>query len=297
MDMPSIANIASTNWVERLRAGAQPSPDDLRQHLLTVHEANAGFTEACAARCHDGEGRTSYEWLAEAVPVDAMSVLDLACGSGPLLSLLTARHGPQTRLIGVDMSESELGLAATRVPPGRVEFHCGLAQNMPYFADGSIHTVLCHWALTLMDPVEPVLREVRRVLRPGGRFAAIIDGPADIAPLYQTANRVIYDAVQQSIPHYGAIDMGDPRVRSADALRALAGAVFGRDAVTIQPSVVSLTGAPADVAAEAAGFFYASFVLPEDERALMLAALADALTDDSGQAQFDMPINRLVVQL
>ncbi len=290
--------VAETRWVEQLRQGLQPSAADLRQHLLTVHQSRAGFTEACAARCRDSHGRTSYEWLADAVERDGhRRVLDLACGSGPLLALLAGRHGAALELSGIDMSKAELGLAAARVPNGLATLHCALAQDMPFFDDGALDVVLCHWALTLMDPVEPVLREVRRVLRAGGRFAAIIDGPMEMAPRYQTANALIYDAVQRSVPHYGEIDMGDPRVRTADALLALAGAVFGRNAVSIEPNIVSLTGDPADVAREAAGFFYASFVLPDDERAVMLAELAAALTDSDGTARFDMPINRLVVDL
>ena len=72
------------------------------------------------------------------------------------------------------MSADELTLARQRVPDPAVKLHLGLAQHMAFIADRSIDVVLCHWGLTLMDPVEQVLAEVRRVLRPEGILAAIV---------------------------------------------------------------------------------------------------------------------------
>lgn len=287
-------HITSTSWTESLRRGVQPSAADLRAHLITVHRAKAGFTEACAANCRDDAGRTSYEWLADTVdPGSHHHVLDLACGSGPLLSLLAARHKGRVQLTGVDMSGDELAVARSRLPDGAASLQAGLAQDMPFLPHGGVAAVLCHWALTLMDPVEPVLREVHRVLRPGGVFAAIIDGPMALAPHYETVNDIIYSEVQRDVPAYGTFDMGDPRVRSADALEDLAGGVFGADRIQIEPNVVTLTGPAMAVAREAAGFFYASFLVPDQARQRMLDAIARVLSVGDGKAAFHMPINRL----
>ena len=77
--------------------------------------------------------------------------------------------------------------------------------------------MLCHWALTLMDPIGPVLDEVRRVLTPEGRFAALVDGPMNTAPGYSEVHDLIYSYVQEEIPSYGEIDLGDPRIRGLKA--------------------------------------------------------------------------------
>ena len=174
-----------TDWTRLVGGGTAPDADALRGHLRSIHRDNAGFTERCAGQCRDAAGRTTYDWLMAAVdPVAHHSVLDLACGSGALLALCDAGLPATTRLAGLDMSPDELDLAHKRLPAGRARLIEGRAQHLDAFADGSVDAVLCHWALTLMDPVQPVLAEIARVLDPRGRFAAIVDGPMALAPGY-----------------------------------------------------------------------------------------------------------------
>ena len=292
----------SSRWVDCLEGQGRPTPSDLCEHLLEVHRYHAGFTEMCASRSRDASGRNSYEWLIEAVDADRHhTILDLACGSGPLTELCHRHIGQRAQLIGVDMSADELRLARNRVPEGRAEFHQALAQDMAFLEDNSVDAVLCHWALTLMDPVEQVLTEIRRVLRPGGVFAAIVDGDMETTPCYQRQHQIIYDWVRREFPRYGAIDLGDPRVRKPAALGELINGFFCEDQVKIEPSVVELQGDPETLAKQAAGFFYASFVLSPASRAQMLEELeqdfaARCTNDRGGHGRFRMPINRLVVQ-
>ena len=70
------------------------------------------------------------------------------------------------------MSQAELNLAKTLADTATLVH--AKAQNLEFIGDEEIDVVLCHWALTLMDPVGPVLEEVSRVLKPGGTFAAIV---------------------------------------------------------------------------------------------------------------------------
>ena len=151
-------------WTDSLTRYQQPDDTALLSHLRTVHQYNAGFTQMCASTCRDEKGRNSYEWLAEAVPsVNGTRVLDLACGSGPLLEILYDRNS-NLQLTGVDMSPEELALAKTRLPEGVAQFFELKAQDLNVISDNSIDVVLCHWALTLMNPIGPVLDEIRRVL-------------------------------------------------------------------------------------------------------------------------------------
>ena len=293
-DMP-----LQTPWVETVSHGDRPDADALSDHLRTVHRNHPGFTEDCAGQCRDAQGRTSYEWLAEAVSTDHRSVLDLACGSGALLSILNARVPAITRLMGVDMSPDELALASARLPLGRVDLIEGRAQHLDHLRDASVDVVLCHWALTLMDPVAPVLAEIARVLAPGGRFAAIVDGPMNSAPGYGAVHDLIYAHVQAVLPAYGQIELGDPRVRKAEDLLALSKTAFPGASIRVESSVVRMEGTPDAVAREAAGFFYAGFTLIDDAREAMLVDLATLLSknNNAGAVTFAMPINRLVVDL
>jgi len=292
----------STRWADCLRHNERPTPADLREHLLEVHRQQTGFTETCATNSRDARGRNSYEWLLEALDADCHgTVLDLACGSGPLTELCHRRLPQGVQVIGVDMSDEELALARRRVPAEAATFHRAMAQDMAFLDTGSADAVLCHWALTLMDPVEPVIMEIERVLRTGGVFAAIVDGDMRSTPCYEAQHRIIFDWVRREFPRYGSIDLGDPRVRTPDALCELVNEFFREDDIVIEPSVVRLVGDPRTLAMQAAGFFYASFVLSPEYHARMLDDLerdfATRTADPAGTASaFHMPLNRLVVR-
>ena len=294
--------VLNSTWTESLANNQQPDGKALLAHLRTVHKNNAGFTEKCPSICRDKAGRNSYEWLAEIVPnTDGIRVLDLACGSGPLLKILYDRN-KNLRLKGVDMCPEELALAKARLPDGVVDLFELKAQNLTAIDDNSIDVVLCHWALTLMNPITPVLSEVSRVLSSGGRFAALVDGPMNAAPKYSDVHNLIYQFVQAKLPKYGEIDLGDPRIRSTDTLKNFLYEAFPDAKVNIETSVVFMEGPVTEVAETAAGFFYASFILPPETRSIMLSELSNLLTiskqsgDRKKQGRFSMPINRIVVR-
>ena len=291
----------SSIWTDSLANNQQPGDKALLAHLRTVHQNNAGFTEKCASSCRDKAGRNSYEWLAEIVPdVDGIRVLDLACGSGPLLKILYDRN-KKFKLKGADISPEELELAKARLPKGSVDLLELKAQNLTAIDDNSIDVVLCHWALTLMNPITPVLNEIRRVLSLGGKFAALVNGPMDAAPGYNDVYNLIYKYVQAKLPRYGEIDLGDPRIRSTDSSKNLLSEAFPDANINIKTNVVSVEGPVAEVAETTAGFFYASFILPLETRETMLSKLSDLLMiskqtkDLERQGLFSMPINRLVI--
>ena len=289
-------------WTESLANNQEPDDKALLNHLKTVHQHNAGFTEKCASTCRDEAGRNSYEWLAEIVPdIDGVRVLDLACGSGPLLKILYDRN-KKLRLKGVDMCPEELALAKARLPDNVVDLFELKAQNLTAIDDNSIDVVLCHWALTLMNPITPVLNEIRRVLSSGGLFATLVNGPMDAAPGYSDVYNLIYEYVQAKLPKYGEIDLGDPRIRSTGSLKNILSEAFPDANVNIETSVVTMKGPVAEVAETAAGFFYASFILPSEVHKTMLLKLSDLLTISKqnrhfkSQGRFSMPISRLVVR-
>ena len=288
-------------WTDSLARNLHPDGNALVDHLRTVHQEHTGFTEACASSCRDETGRNSYEWLAELVPDnEGLRVLDLACGSGPLLKILFDRN-KNLNLKGIDMCPEELALAKTRLTNTGVNLIESKAQNLTAINDNSIDIVLCHWALTLMDPIAPVLDEVRRVLTSGGQFAALVDGPMNVAPGYTEVHDLIYSYAQEEIPSYGEIDLGDPRIRGSESLSNLAHKAFPEANVTIETNVVSMEGPVTQVAEIVAGFFYAAFVLKPEKRKLMITSLSNILaiskesTDAERQGRFSMPISRLLV--
>ena len=289
-------------WTKSLARNLHPNGNALVDHLKTIHQENTGFTEACASSCRDEAGRNSYEWLSEVVPDNAsLSVLDLACGSGPLLKILFDRN-KNLNLKGIDMCPEELVLAKNRLKNSGVNLIESKAQNLTAINDNSIDIVLCHWALTLMDPIVPVLNEIKRVLTSEGQFAALVDGPINAASGYAEVHDLIYSYVQEEIPSYGEIDLGDPRIRGSESLSNLAHKAFPEASVTIETNIVSMQGPVIKVAEIASGFFYAAFILKPEKRKLMIKNLSDMLaiskvsTDNERQGRFSMPISRLLVR-
>tara|TARA_A100001011_G_scaffold324_1_gene408 strand:- start:2773 stop:3693 length:921 start_codon:yes stop_codon:yes gene_type:complete len=288
-------------WTESLTRNLNPDDDALVDHLRIVHQEYTGFTETCASSCRDKTGRNSYEWLAEFVPDNEdLRILDLACGSGPLLKILFDRN-KNLDLKGIDMCPEELELAKIRLKNTGVNLIESKAQNLTAIADNSIDIVLCHWALTLMDPIAPVLDEVKRVLTAEGKFAALVDGPMSAAPGYKEVHDLIYSYAREEIPSYGEIDLGDPRIRGSESLSNLISKTFPEANITIQTNVVSMEGPVTQVAEIAVGFFYAAFILKPEKRKLIISSLSNILAiskesiDSERQGRFSMPVSRLLV--
>ena len=190
------------------------------QFLIDLHAAQPGATAqafgALPVRIRDREFASSYEVLAAAVPREGapLTVLDLACGSGFLLSLLAARGQSGLELIGVDMSAAELRMAAADLG-GQARLLEARAQDIPV-PSHSVNVVVCHMALMLMGNADPVLAESMRVLKPGGSIAAVVGGHSPPSPAFDTYVRVINSHARASF-----LRLGDPRFRTDDGIREI----------------------------------------------------------------------------
>jgi len=198
-----------------------PETSPVEKFLIDFHDARPGLTSkafgALPVVCQGRKFSSSYEVLADAVPrvSAAMEVLDLACGDGYLLSLLASRSQHGLVLSGIDMSSSELAVARSRFGHG-VALRQANAQDLP-LASGSIDCVLCHMALMLMDNIDQVVNEVRRVLRgPGSRFAAVVGAPSPPSFAFTAYAEALSRRSRQ--PHLSAVRFGDQRLRSREGI-------------------------------------------------------------------------------
>jgi len=97
----------------------------------------------------------------------AARVLDVACGTGGLLELLAERHNfPE--LVGIDRVPAMLEVAKRRLGQ-RAILNEGAARHLP-FGDGDFQLIVSTNALHYFPDVGAALREIRRVIAPGGNL-------------------------------------------------------------------------------------------------------------------------------
>ena len=117
-------------------------------------------------------------------------VLDVATGTG-LVAFELARRGCE--VVGLDQSEEMLGGARRRLASdgalqGRVRFIQGEAEHLP-FADAEFDALTFTYLLRYVDDRSATMRELARVVKPGGRVGMVEFGVPQ-APLLKAAWRV-----------------------------------------------------------------------------------------------------------
>ncbi len=94
------------------------------------------------------------------------TILDVGCGTGRLLRAAKI-HWPHAHLIGVDPAAGMVEVARQLAPD--ITFHVGSAEALP-LPDASVEVVLSTLSFHHWGDQAAGIREVTRVLRPGGRF-------------------------------------------------------------------------------------------------------------------------------
>ncbi len=110
------------------------------------------------------------------------AVLDLACGEG-YFSRAMVKEG--AKVVGADISKELIGLARSRamaegkaIQQGAAQFYVAPANKVSFAKDKSFDTVVCVLALQNIEDLAGTLKEVRRVLKPHGRFVMVLNHPA-----------------------------------------------------------------------------------------------------------------------
>jgi demethylmenaquinone methyltransferase/2-methoxy-6-polyprenyl-1,4-benzoquinol methylase len=104
-----------------------------------------------------------------AAPRSAGSILDVCCGTGDLALLLKRYIGESGRAVGVDFAPPMVEIARERSSGrGRIWFVQGDAESLP-LPDAGFDAITIGFGVRNLSRVEVALRELHRVLRPGGR--------------------------------------------------------------------------------------------------------------------------------
>jgi len=153
-------------------------------------------------------------------------VLDIACGTGIVARIAARRLGNRGSIVGLDTSAPMLATAraAATAEGAAVEWREGDALEQP-FTDGAFEVVLCQQGLQFFPDKPRGLREMYRVLRPGGRMVLSVWGPIERSPGFG----VLAEALTRHVGSQagGLLTSGPFSLSDADELRTLiAGANF-----------------------------------------------------------------------
>jgi SAM-dependent methyltransferase len=144
--------------------------------LAGVWERHAGWWQSGFTRGADVEYDEQLLPMAARHLAGARRVLDLGCGEGQLARLAVDRGA--TQVVGVDWAAAQIREARRR--GGGPAYVRGAATQVPLRSDWCDAVVAC-LVLEHVEDLDGALDEVRRVLRPGGRFVVLINHP-----LFQT---------------------------------------------------------------------------------------------------------------
>jgi SAM-dependent methyltransferase len=175
-------------------------------------------------------------------------VLDVACGTGVLACTAAERVGARGSVVGLDANPQMLAVAR-RKPAQNIEWIDGRAESLP-FPDASFDAVVSQFGLMFFDDRVQALREMMRVLRPGGRLAVAVCDSLDHSPGYSALatllERLFGDAVADAFR--APFVLGDPAL-----LRSLCDqAGIARAEVTAHEGIVRFASIEALVSTERA---------------------------------------------
>lgn len=161
----------TSNGRPTLRA-ALSAPDSKHQYVRRLFATIADRYDLITVLLSFGRDRRWKQRLVRLAAVSRGSVaLDLACGTGDIAFELASRGA---RVVGMDITQRMLQLAMRKpqARPSTVSFVAGDMMELP-FAASRFDVVTAGYGIRNVPLIEPALREVHRVLKPGGVFLSL----------------------------------------------------------------------------------------------------------------------------
>lgn len=289
----------SLGWGQEINAGHQSPVEPLKFRESAMAMGTTTSKQSLEQWQLEGSSAAAYErylvpalfaeWadrlIDTARPKRGDRVLDAACGTGIVARSVSRRVGPDGEVVGVDLNEGMLEVAgeAARFTEPPVTWRQGSVEDLP-FDDESFDIVFCQQALQFLSNPVNGLREIRRVLVPGGRAALNVCRSVDVNPAY----RILAECLGRHAGEVGRTMMESPFSRwSPETLRGhLTDAGFENPHISID-HIAGRFASPAEfLMQEAASSPLANEIagLSDDARVALVTdvekSLADFVDDD-----------------
>ncbi|MCY6382010.1 class I SAM-dependent methyltransferase [Hoeflea prorocentri] len=163
---------------------------------MTTDAAKAGQVSGSAAEIYDEFfvpalfGAWAEPLCTSAGLKSGQSVLDVACGTGATTRVAETFVQPGGAATGLDRNDDMLSVARSKHTS--IDWRSGMAEALP-FDDATFDVVLCQFGLMFFEDRQVALKEMRRVVRPGGTIAASVWDKAEHSPGYDAMIRLIDD--------------------------------------------------------------------------------------------------------
>jgi SAM-dependent methyltransferase len=167
-------------------AGGAPLTGALAARFYrAVHALDPAATEDSLAVLPGNRGVHLYDTIVSWAPVVAgEQVIDLGCGSGGATRAAARAAGPEGMVVGIDSSPECIAEAQARTGPDLpVLYRRGDVTRLGSVPDRTFDCAVASMVLEQIDDLRPVLAEVFRVLRPGGRFVASVTAFDRLRPI------------------------------------------------------------------------------------------------------------------
>jgi demethylmenaquinone methyltransferase / 2-methoxy-6-polyprenyl-1,4-benzoquinol methylase len=170
-------------------------PSLRKRHAVQLFDGLPGHYDRVGAVMSFGQDPRWRQALVAAVAAEpGMRILDVATGTG-MVAFAHAARGAE--VVGLDQSEAMLGGARERLQrtPGladRLSFVLGEAEALP-FADGEFDALTFTYLLRYVDDPAATMRELARVVKPGGRIGMVefgVPGDPALRGLWRVHTRV-----------------------------------------------------------------------------------------------------------
>ncbi len=166
-----------------------------------AHAEAEAFWESFASRYNDRPGRRTVEVVPALIAdldLAGAIVLDLACGIGRGSRIVADAVGEDGLVVAVDLTPAMLAQARDENDLPNIDYVQGSAEATG-LADGAVDHAVCNLGLMLFPSAPAALRELRRVVRPGGSLRVGVWGRAEDSSM-MTLAQAAAERVGVSLP-------------------------------------------------------------------------------------------------
>ncbi len=139
--------------------------------------------------------------IAERIPGNAQSILELACGTGLVTAQIAKKFYSNSKIVATDLNPDMIAVASSVVKETNVEWQVADMSQLP-FEDNSFDAVVCQFGLMFVPDKSKAFSEAHRVLKKGGTFIFNTWDKIQEAGAMYIGNQIIREFFKANPPNF-----------------------------------------------------------------------------------------------